>query len=251
MPTDTHIRDAAHLMMGSIAVPAVPYALIHKRAAQRRPIAEAVRPHRRRVAIAALGLALIPAVGYSIVRYETRSREALQAHGGWAPPPPPAAVVARLAPHAVTLSQAQAEAGFSLTAPGGLPADAALLRIEMSPTGMYDGSSHQWHAGPAAVVFLYRRTDGRTFAMTAQRYNAHSLPGRYIFEDRGPDAHGDPILVKHERSAWTNGDQLMLVTEDGLSKDEAIAIAHAMNGTVLKLPLHTPHSGGTLRLIRP
>jgi hypothetical protein len=151
----------------------------------------------------------------------------------------------------VTLSQAKAGADFSLTAPRGLPADATLLRIEMSPTGIYYGSSHQWHAGPAAVVFLYRRTDGRAFEIAAQRYSAHDLPGRYLFEDRGPDAHGEPVLVEHERFGWTNGDQLMLVTEDAVSKDEVLAMAHAMNGTVLTLPLHTPHTGGVLRLIRP
>ena len=250
MPTDAHIRDAAHLMMGSIAVPAVPLSSIHERIAQRRSIAESARP-RRRMAIAALGLAVLPVIAYSVVTYEARSREALQAQGGWAPPAPSAGVVARLTPHRVTLSQAQADAGFSLIAPSGLPADAALLRIEMSPTGVYDSSSHQWHAGAAAIVFLYRRTDGRAFEVTAQQYSAHDLPGRYLFEDRGPDDHGNPVLIKHERFGWANGDQLMLATDDAVSKDEVLAMAHAMNGRVVTLPLHTPHTGGMLRVIRP
>ena len=253
MHTDAHIRDRARALLGSISVPAVPLAGIQERIVLRRKTVHAglARPRRRAIA-AVLALIALPSIAYAVVTYEARSRAALQAHGGWAPPAPPAAFMSRIRSHTVTLSQAQSAAGFSLIAPRGLPADVSRLRIQMGPIGLYDDRTHKWRTEPGPVIFRYRRADGRSFEISVQRYDEHAVPGRYVFEDRGPDVRGNPILIKHERFAWQNGNQMTAaIANSAISKGEVLAMVHSMKGTLLTLPWPSPHTNGTLRILGP
>ncbi len=252
MLTDAQIRHAAHTMMESVAVSTAPLDAIQKRIAMRHrsPGVENLYRRRRRAIAAVVALVALPSLAYAVVGYEARSREALQERGGWAPPQPPVAFVSKLRPETVTLLQAKATAGFSLIAPVGLPAGALLVRIEITSIGTYDESTHAWRTGPKEVVFRYRRMDGRTFDITAQRYDGRALPGRYIFEDRGPDAGGNPTLAKHERFAWRNGDQMTGSTAgSAISKEEILSMIRSMNGTPLTLPWPSSQTGGALRVL--
>jgi len=254
MQTEERIRAAAHMMMDSIPVPPVPLDAIGRRIQRRRTAPKTHARNRRPMAAAAAALALIalPAVAYSIASYEARSRAALQQHGGWAPPPPPAGFIARLHAQTVTLAQARSLVNFTLTAPSGLPAGAVLSRVDISPVGLYDRTSHSWRVGPYEATLRYNRSGGRFFHAMLSRYDPSDTPGRYMFQDNGPDAHGNPVLVRYENFAWRNGDQLTEITADSMiDANEIRAIARAMHGTMLQLPWPSPHRLGELHIVAP
>jgi hypothetical protein len=253
MFADVQIRDSAQAMLGSVAVPAAPLQSIRERIARRDSSTRSNAPRPRRLAIAAAFLvAALPVLAYAVVSYEARSRAALEARGGWAPPRPPAAFVSKLTPKVVTLSQAQVSAGFALVAPTGLPAGASLSSVAIGPVGAYDSDTHSWRIGSNNVIFRYRRANRGVFEIIAERYDARDLPGRYIFEDLGPDAHGNPVLVRRESFAWRNGDQMMVVTTAGaINEGEILAIARSMRGTLLSLPWPSAHGNGSMRVLRP
>jgi len=254
MPTDLHISVAAQAMLDSVAVPAVPFAAIRERVIARRESARwpGARLHRRRAIAAALAVAALPTAAFAIVSYEARSRVALQQQGGWAPPSAPAALMPELRPKVVTLAQAQSDAGFSLVEPTGLPAGTSLMRIELSPVGLYDRSSRTWRVGPREVVFRYERGNSRTFEIVAQRYDDRNVPGRYVFEDVGPDSNGNPVPHRYERFAWRSGNQMTVVTAgSAISEKEILELARSMSGTMLTLSWPSPHSHGTLRILAP
>jgi hypothetical protein len=252
METDVRMRNAAQAMIDAIPVPNVPLPAIRDRIARLRrlPSIAPLPKSRRFAATAAVALVLLPAMAYAVVSYETRSRAELQARGGWAPPGPPVSFASKLQPRSVTLAKARAAAGFALVEPAGLPEHTSLLGIEMGPVGLYERSTNEWKTGPSEVIFRYRRVSGRRFEIVAQRYDPKALPGRYIFEDRGPDASGNPLLVKRETIGWRNGEQMSIANEsNALDRNEILSIARAMNGTLLILPLHSPHSNGSLRML--
>ena len=254
MQTEERIRAAAHIMMGSILVPPVSHDAIERRIQQRRSETKTNARNRRPIAAAAAALALValPAVAYSIASFEARSRAALQQHGGWAPPPPPPGFVAKLHTQTVTLARAQSLVKFTLVAPSGVPADAVLSSVDISHVGLYDRSAHIWRVGPTEATLRYRRSGGRFFLAMLSHYDPLELPGRYLFQDNGPDAHGNPILVRYQNFAWRNGDQLTEITADGmLNANEIRAIARAMHGTILQLPWPSPHRLGDLHIIAP
>jgi hypothetical protein len=253
MHTDAQIREGARALLESVSVPAVPLAAIQERILSRRRFVQGkpAYPWRRAIAVV-LALIALPSIAFAVVSYEARSRAALQAHGGWAPPAPPAAFVSQLKSKTVTLYQARSAADFTLVVPSGLPAGTFLMRIETGPIGLYDGNAQEWRTEPGPIIFRYRRGEGRCFEISAQRYNERALPGRYIFEDRGPDARGNPVLVKHERFAWRNGDQMMDATaDDAISKGEILAVVRSMDGTLLSLPWPSPHTGATFQILHP
>jgi hypothetical protein len=249
MLTDAQLRDAAETMMRSGSIPAVPIEAIRSRIIRKTSSPkEIVRPRRRLALVAAILLIAVPAIAYSAASYYTRSRAALQSHGGWAPPPPPAGF--RLNVHRVTLAQARSAARFALIPPRGLPAGTMLLKIYMGPIGLYDRTARKWIIGPDENVFRYRRTDGRIFDVIVEPYDRRIIPGRYVFEDRGPDAKGNPILVRHENIAWVNGNQVTFVSDgEALDMQGALAMMNRMGGKRLNLPWPELHSHGTLRVI--
>jgi hypothetical protein len=251
MSFDADVRDAAQTMMDSIAVPIAPFEAIHGRVVLRRNATGAKTARPRRLAIAAaILLVAVPVTAYSIVSYESRERAALQAHGGWAPPRPAADFTSKLEPRVVTLSQVRSEADFRLTPPAGLPRGASLTHIEMERVGLYDGAARAWRIGPEQAIFRYRFAGGRTFEITLRRYAENTLPDRYVFEDRGPDAHGNPVLVRYETFSWRNGDQMTVATESSaFDKAEILAMARAMGGSMLALPWPGSRTTGTLQLI--
>lgn len=252
MLADANINHTAQVMMGSIDVPPLSLANIRSRVVRHRMTVSHGLPHRRLVAAAtALALVALPAIGYSIVSYQTRSRAALEARGGWAPPPPSAAFVSKLKPRIVSLSQARASVAFTLTQPTGLPAGTTLTQIQVSPVGIYYRKTQSWRLGPNELLFRYRSSDGHMFEITAQRFDINALPGRYIFEDRGPDAHGRPILVQHQNFAWQNGDQLTTATDGAIASTQIQAIARSMDGTLLTLQWPSSRKEGELRIVTP
>ena len=253
MLTDALIRQAAGLLWNSIDVPALSMPGIERSMARRRlAMAEPAKPRplTPAIAIAALAFALLPVLAYSVVSYETRSRAALEARGGWAPPRPPAAFFLQLQPRDVTLVQARNSLSFTLVEPGGLPAEARLSKIEVGPVGVYDRVAKTWAMGRNEAIFRYTRRGNDFFNIVIQPYDASDLPGRFIFSDEGPDASGKPTLVRYENFAWRNGGQLTQITAGtAIDAREIQEIARAMNGTLLTLPWPDHGNTGTLHLI--
>lgn len=252
MLTDTQIRFGTEEMIKAIPVPGVPFKAIQQRIALRRPADSKPVARRRLAAAAAIMAVVLPTVAFAVANYEAHSRAALRAQGGWAPPAPPADFLGKLRPKTVSRSQAQAAVDFSLTEPSGLPAGASLRRIDMVPVGLYDSAAHRWRVGPSELVFRYRLGDGEPFMVNVRRFDPSNLPGRYVFEDRGPDGKGNPQLVKHQNFAWRTGDQMTVVsTGDGIDEGGIVTMARSMNGALVTLPWPSSHSQGTLRVIAP
>jgi hypothetical protein len=250
MLTDAQLGEAAETMLDSAFVPAVPIESIRSRIRNNRN-SQMVRP-RRLALTAALLLLALPAIAFATVSYYVRSREALQAHGGWGPPLPSREFRSGLVPKPVTLAQARAAAGFPLIAPNGLPYGTRLLRIDMGPIGVYDRSTHKWSVGPEENIFRYRRGDGLAFNVIVERYDPRTIPVRYTFEDRGPDANGNPILVRHENTAWLDGKQLTFITSsNAIPTQDILKIMHAMDGRRLNLAWPNVHTFSTLRVMTP
>jgi len=233
MFTDLRIRTAATAMLDGVKVPTVPLAEIAQRIARPASVARPWSRYRVAAAAAVVVLATIPAIAPALVQsLEAQYRAALQALGGVVPPPAPASFVAQLAPQLATLALAQARVNFTIVPPAGLPADAAPSSIHVGPIGVYTKETHVWRVAAAGVTFAYRRSDGRELVLIAKRYDPNDLLARYIFEAKGPAADGRPVLVKHERFAWRNGDQLMTAIADSdMSAAEIAAIQSAMHGT--------------------
>ncbi len=255
MLTDLQIRNAADVLWRSIDVPPLP--MPHIKQSMERRGAKALgsrtpRLSRPALAFAAIVFAALPLLAYSIVSYQTRSRQALEARGGWAPPPPPASLFARLKPKDVTLTQARLGLTFALLPPAGVPSDARLSKIELGAIGLYNRATKAWQLGPNEVVFRYDRGRSQFFNVLIQRYDASDLPGRYIFEDVGPDRKGNPVLIRYDQFAWRNGDQMTQATTSAAINDRAIQeIARAMHGTMLQLRWpNSDAAAGTLHVIR-
>lgn len=258
MSTDAQIKSQLDALVRSVDAPPVPLANIHERMAQLR-FPEKPREHRFAVAAAvaaAAVISIVPLVSPAVMQgIEARYRAAVQALGGIAPPPPPAGLVAKLHSHSGTLAQAQSRVAFTIVPPAGLPRGAVLTNVMTDTTGILDARSGSWSVGPPVVTFWYRRADGREFTIVAERYDAQAKPlGKYVFEARNPAPNGKPVLIKHQRFAWRNGDQLMdIVSGAALSTPEILAIQSAMHGVSVPLrKLHAPDKSPfhTLRLIQ-
>lgn len=258
MSTDVQIKSQLQDLLQSVEAPPVPLANIHERMAQLR-FPEKPREHRFAVAAAVAAAAVIsivplvsPAVMQSI---EARYRAAVQALGGIAPPPPPAGLLAKLHSQGGTLAQAQSRVAFTIVPPAGLPKDVVSTNIVTTPTGTLNARTNSWSVGPMEVTFSCRRADGREFTIVADRYDPRARPlGKYAFEVPDPAPDRKIVLIKHERFAWRNGDQLMhAVTGAGVSAREILAIQTAMHGVPVPLrELHSPDTSPirTLRVIR-
>jgi hypothetical protein len=258
MFTDARISSGLDAMIRAIAAPPVPLAEIQRKLSLL-PLLARPEPHYARLALgaaAAIAAAVIalPTISPAFVQtIGEQYRAALQALGGIAPSPAPAAFVSGLLPKAATLAMAQSRVRFTIVAPDGLPKDIISAKIWTTPTGVYSKASHSWSVGPPAVTFSYQRAKGRSFQMLADRFDPRGeMVGKYMFEAQDPGPDGRPVLVKHERFAWRNGDQIMtaVATED-ISPAEIDAIRVAMHGVSLpRRELHAPNPGTSRTLYR-
>jgi len=245
MFADARIASDLQTIARSIQVPPVPYADIHSGMARESRVAQ--RRALRYAAIVAIFFVVLGAGLTAISSGSVRSLDAriAAALGGWPPPPPPEAVLSALSSRSGTLADAQSRVPFRIVRPTGLPSDVASMKISTTPTGIFVKATHAWHVGTAHVTFAYDRFGGRSFSLIADRFDPQSGPApKYIFEDKGVSADGNPILVKHENFVWRNGDQVTSAVEsDGTSSREIEAIRDAMHG----IPMPQTETRGTFR----
>lgn len=233
MVSDAQIREGFAAMLQSIDTPGAPLEQIHRR--MRGP--SSIHHDRRPFAIAAAAAVLILALSLPIASPGVvQTLEAkISAILHWTPPTerPPASVYQAMKPQTVSLKEAQARVHFTIVSPAGVPSDATGPTISAAPTGVYSRTTHTWSVGPTILRFVYKRSDGRSFGVSAAAASSQTTPpSKYVFEDRGVDKAGNPILVRHERFAWRNGDQIMAaVVGDGISSAEIASIRSAMHGT--------------------
>jgi hypothetical protein len=242
MYTDARLVTALERMLREIEPPPVPYAQIRERIAQRqRPRSHWSLYAAAGAAAAAMFVLSLPAVAPGL----TQSIEAqIEAVLHWTPPPPaPSSVESAMRSHIGDLAAAQARVDFTIVPPTGLPKDVISERVATTPTGVYSKITDSWSVGSPCVWFVYRRSDGRSFMLLADRFDSRTgPPSRYIFEDRG-ERDGREVLVRHERYVWRNGDQVMsAVADEGISAPAIQAIRSAMGGIVEKV-VWPPQSG--------
>ena len=118
---------------------------------------------------------------------------------------------------------------FTILPPVDVPLDATLTAVRLTTVLLYSNVTHKWSKDAPAVWFLYRRSNGQTFELTADVYDPRTgPPGRYMFE--GIDLPGGRTkLIKHEHFEWRNGDQVMLATAgEGITAAEIVAIRTGM-----------------------
>ena len=121
----------------------------------------------------------------------------------------------------------------------------------VAPTATYSRATHIWSKGSVVTTFAYKRGDGRVFVLSAAPASSQtSPPSKYLFEDDGVDRAGNPVLVKHERFVWRNGNQLMtVIAGSGISSSEIVAIRSAMHGTPV-LGVWPPQNGADEVMMR-
>lgn len=252
MATDTQLRNGLSAMLLSVEPPSVPLEQIRERVhapsvlqADRRPLSIAASAAAVLVVAASLPIAS-PGVVQTL-----EAKIAAILH--WSPPTerPPAAVWQAMRPQTVSLNEAQARVHFTIVPPAGVPSDATGPTISVAPTGVYSRTTHTWSVGPAIVTFTYKRSDGRSFLISAARTSSQaSPPSKYTFEDRGVDKNGNPILVRHERFVWRNGDQQMTaIADDGILPAEIASIRSAMHGSAV-LGVWPPKHGADRTMVR-
>jgi len=258
MFTDARISTALEAMIRGIDAPPVPLSEIQRKISQPQPVPR----NTSRYASIALGTAAaitvtvvaLPSISPAFVQtIEARYRAALQALGGIAPLPAPASLVAGLSSQSATLATAQSRVRFTIAPPAGLPDDIVSAKIWTTPTGVYSKTTRSWRVGSPAVTFFYQRAKGRSFQVLADRFDPQGeMVGKYMFEARDPGPDGRPVLIKHERFAWSNGDQIMTAIEnEDVSATEIDAIRIAMHGVALpRRELHAPDPGTSHRLYR-
>jgi hypothetical protein len=233
MFTDARIATAFQTMIAQTSVPPVPMSRIRQRMLQ------PPHPDRRiyRALAAAAAAAAIVLVAPRVAPALTDAIEAqIQAILHWTPPPPaPPAVWSAMRPRTATLAQAQSRVSFTIVAPEGLPKDAVSERIVTKAPGVYSKTTRSWSLGSPAVVFLYRRAGGRSFMLTADRYDPRSgPPSKYLFVDLDRAQNGHEVVLRRDVFTWRNGDQVMDAhVDEGISAPEIAAIRTAMHGTIV------------------
>jgi hypothetical protein len=234
MVADSELSNSFESMLESIDVPETPIARIHER------MHAGVPPQRTRFAIpaaVAAAIAIVIAVPMLAPAVTQTLEQKIAAILHWSPPPvkPPPSLYQAMKPQTVSLEEAQKRVNFTIVPPQGVPSDATGPSITVGPTGFYSRTTRTWSSGPAVVMFSYKRSDGRTFLVSASGASDESAwvgpPSKYMFEDRGVDKAGNPILVRHERFVWKNGDQRMtIIADEGITAAEILAIQSAMHG---------------------
>jgi hypothetical protein len=258
MSADLRIGSALQTIIAGVDVPTVPMAAIRARMAQP-PLPARAPAHFRRFALAAAGIALVlliafPASSLEVARIVVSSYQEAFKVIGWTPPPAEPKSMASAIPVAQRgLAAAQALVPFAIVAPSGLPADVRSTSIFTAPAHVYSNATRSWSVGPPALNFVYRRSGGRSFVLFADKYDPlAATPSRYIYSSE--DLPGGRIaLVKHERFAWRNGDQVLTAAAgDGIDADEIRAIQKAMNGTtIVESATPNPHPAHIVKYFIP
>jgi len=261
MFTDARISAAMQTMVNEIDAPPVPLFDIQRKISQPQTVVRFVPRYLQLAMATAAIMALVVFVFRSsslgvVQTIEARYRAAVQAMGGIAPAErPPQALMPALSPQIATRATAQSRVPFTLVTPAGLPRDTVAAKIQTTPVAVYSKATHTWRIASQVVTFSYERAGGRSFDLMAERFDPRGeAPGRYLFEAKDPTADGRPVIVKHERFTWRNGDQTMTAVEWGITASEIAAIQAAMHGVSLpRRELHAPGSGTTtfIRLRTP
>lgn len=237
MLTDTQIARDFERLLAAIEAPGVPLDAIARRAREApRARAKGWDGFQRYAVAAAIGfafaaIAALPKIAPSFAQsLEAQTRALLH----WSPPPPaPRRVWSAMRPEPSTLAAARARVAFKIVAPAGLPADVVAANISIARSGAFATQTHAWSAGDATVTFGYRRANGRSFRLMAERFDPSAPPpSKYIFNSDERDAQGLP--VRHDVFTWRNGDQTMsAVADDGISSSEITRIRSAMRGVAI------------------
>jgi hypothetical protein len=248
---DARIAAAFESLLGAMSPPSAPLARIRERLATPQP---AKRSRRWELAVVAAAAA---AIVLSLPRVSPALTDALEAQIQqilhWKPPPPaPQRVWSAMRPQSVSLAQAKARANFRIVQPAGLPNDVVSETISATAPGLYSQTTHSWSVGTPVVMFTYRRSGGRTFMLTATRYDAReSPPAKYIFEDMDRKQNGREAIARRDVFTWRNGDQTTsVVADEGITAAEAVAIRTAMGGVPIPGVWPRPESRGPIEQYR-
>ena len=236
MYADSRIRSGLESMLHHIEVPPVPLLNIQQRMLRPRAITPRSTGSYVRTAAAAAIAAIavsLPIVAPSVVQ---SVRERIAAILQWTPPPvqPPRWLTSSFTQQRTTLAGAQTMVPFRIVPPAGLPRDVTSSTIQTSSTGLYVKATRSWQKGTPAVFFNYQRSQGRSFALLADRFDPQEgPPGKYMFLDTGKVRDGIPVVIPFQKFTWRNGNQVMSAIADGISADEIAAIRTAMHGIVI------------------
>lgn len=246
MLTDARLAAALDTILRDIEAPPVPLAAIRQRVARAQPRPRAAL--RFYLPACAATAALLVFALTAIAPGFTQTIEAqIEAILQWKPPPPPPfAVDSAMRSQNGTLAAAQSRVSFRIVPPAGLPKDVVSERIVTTPAGAYSKITHSWSVGSPAVTFTYRRADGRTFMLMADRFDPREgPPSRYVFEGMDRMHNGREVMVRRENFTWRNGDQSMsAVAGEGISASEITAVRDAMDG--IAVPGTWPPRDGTI-----
>ncbi len=251
MRADAEISRELRAMLDAIDVPPVRYDAIYRKIQDVRLPPVFPWRHAALVTAAALAIAMLafPAKTLGLVEsVVVKGEQALYRAIGWTPPPrPPSALYSAVRAQNATLKAAQEQVRFTIVPPVDVPHDAALTAVRLATVLVYSNVTHAWSKDAPAVWFLYRRSNGQTFELTADVYDPRTgAPGRYMFE--GIDLPGGRTkLIKHDHFEWRNGDQVMSATAgEGITAAEILAIRSAMHGIPLPSVLPGQRDGATI-----
>jgi hypothetical protein len=236
MLVESQIAPALESMLSAFDVPPAPTHAILDRATAASPIEPRTAHYARFALVAAATVAVIFAISPKasvalIERIVVDSYAAAYRVMGWTPPPnPPRALESAGGSALLSLAAARARVSFTVVPPTGLPDDAVPAGIRAVPVLSYDKATHVWSKDSPALSFEYRRGDGRTFELLAEKDDPRTgPPPRFMYE--AEDLPGGKVaLTKRIRYSWTNGDQMTSVIADGINPAEIEAIRAAMNG---------------------
>ncbi|HEY6450916.1 MAG TPA: hypothetical protein VIX60_09590 [Candidatus Cybelea sp.] len=247
MFTDARIAAALDTMLAGIETPPVPLAQIRQKLARTQPTPR-FGSRFYAAAVGAAAAALLMFALPSVAPGFTQTIEAeIEAIVRWKPPPPPPkSVESAMRSQTGTLAAAQSRVSFKIVPPTGLPRNVVSEKIVTTPTGVYSKTTHSWSVGSPAVTFIYRRADGRTFMLLADRFDPRQgPPSKYMFEGMDRIQNGRELIVRHENFTWRNGDQSMsAVAGEGISASEIAGVRHAMGG--IAVPGTWPPRDGTV-----
>lgn len=250
MVSDVQIHNGITAMLQSVDVPAAPLEQIRKRMHAPSGVHHDRRPFAIASAAVAVLIVALPIASPGVIQTLEAKIDAIL---HWSPPTvrPSTLVWNGMRPETVSLNEAQERVRFTLDVPVGVPPDASGPTIVVSPTGVYSHRTHTWSIGPTIVTFTYKRGNGRSFGLSAAAAsNQTGPPSKYMFEDQGADKNGNPILVKHDRFVWRNGDQITTaIAGNGISTTEIAAIRAAMHGTLIP-GVWPPRHGPDVTMIR-
>ncbi|HTA39105.1 MAG TPA: hypothetical protein VK760_08525 [Candidatus Acidoferrales bacterium] len=234
-------------IVASVDVPPVKWHAIEAMIAAPQPLER--RPSRvlqfalAAAACIAIVFVAFPASSLGLVKIIVSSYQEAFKVIGWTPPSGGPKTAERPAIRA-DAAAAQAHLGFTLVPPSGLPADVVATKIFTAPVQIYTKATKIWSTGPTFASFSYRRANGHSFSiLTAQFDQRTGSPAKYVFDAQDLPG-GRTALTRHEKFTWRNGDQVTsIVSGDGISAPEILAIRQSMNGAPIEGVYPNIHDG--------